>query len=159
VPGARVAITGTDTGFKREMVTTGTGDYSFQDIPLGNYAVEISAPGFTTKRVEKITVGAGQVFGLDVKLGVASSETTIDVSADGVAVDTLSTTNNNVVPGQAVQNIPLNGRDFTQLIKITPGMNGQGSMNGARTNQNNWQIDGVDNNDLWHNAQGANQGG
>jgi hypothetical protein len=159
VPGARVTITGLETGFKREMVTTNSGDYSFQDIPLGGYSVEISAGGFATKKVEKITVGAGQVVGLDIKLGIASAAETVDVSSDGVQIDTLSTTNNNVVPGQAVQNIPLNGRDFTQLIKITPGMNGAGSMNGARTNQNNWQIDGVDNNDLWHNAQGANQGG
>ncbi len=100
-----------------------------------------------------------QIFSLDIKLGVASTATSIDVNADAVAIDALSTTNTAVVPAQAVANIPLNGRDFTQLIKITPGMNGAGSMNGARTNQNNWQIDGVDNNDIWHNAQGANQGG
>jgi hypothetical protein len=99
------------------------------------------------------------VIGLDIKLGIASAVEQVDVNADAVVIDTLSTTNTNVVPGAAVQNIPLNGRDFTQLIKITPGINGAGSMNGARTNQNNWQIDGVDNNDLWHNAQGANQGG
>ncbi len=159
VPGARVLLTGTETGFKREMVTTNSGDFSFQDIPLGSYSVEVSAQGFAAKKVDKITIGAGQVYALDIKLGVASTSEQVDVSADSVAVDTLSTTNTNVVPGQAVANIPLNGRDFTQLIKITPGMNGAGSMNGARTNQNNWQIDGVDNNDIWHNAQGANQGG
>src|SRR6266436_2287735 len=56
----------------------------------------------------------------------------------------------------AVQDIPLNGRDFTQLIAVAPGYGGYsvggfGSMNGARANQNNWQIDWVDNNDFWHN--------
>jgi hypothetical protein len=159
VPNARVALTGTETGFKREMVSTSSGSFSFQDIPLGDYSVEISSPGFATKKIDKITVGAGQVYGLDVKLGIASATTQVDVSADAVAVDTLSTTNTAVVPGQAVANIPLNGRDFTQLIKITPGYNGAGSVNGARTNANNWQIDGVDNNDIFHNSQGANQGG
>src|SRR5215813_7075426 len=148
VPNVRVAITGTDTGFKRETLTTSSGDYSFQDIPLGNYSVEVSAAGFATRKVDKVTVGAGQVIGLDIKLGIASAVEQVDVNADAVVIDTLSTTNTNVVPGAAVQNIPLNGRDFTQLIKITPGINGAGSMNGARTNQNNWQIDGVDNNDL-----------
>lgn len=159
VPGAKVLLTGTDTGFKREMVATDSGAFSFQDIPLGSYAIEVSSQGFATKKVDKIVVGAGQVYALDVKLGVASAVEQVDVNADAVAVDTLSTTNTAVVPGQAVANIPLNGRDFTQLIKITPGVNGAGSLNGARTNQNNWQIDGVDNNDLWQNAQGANQGG
>ncbi|WP_260703401.1 TonB-dependent receptor [Edaphobacter flagellatus] len=159
VPGARVLLTGTDTGFKREMATTSSGDYTFQDIPLGNYSIEVSSQGFATRRVEKIVVGAGQVYALDIKLSVASATEQVDVSADAVAVDTLSTTNTAIVPGQAVANIPLNGRDFTQLIKITPGYNGAGSVNGARTNQNNWQIDGVDNNDIFHNSVGANQGG
>jgi hypothetical protein len=159
VPNARISLTGTDTGFKREMVSTSSGDYSFQDLPLGDYTVEVSSPGFSPRKVEHIAVRPGQVFALDIKLGIASTSEQIQVDADAVAVDTLSTTNNAVVPGQAVANIPLNGRDFTQLIKIVPGVNGAGSMNGARTNQNNWQIDGVDNNDIWHNSQGANQGG
>ncbi len=159
VPSAHIALTGTETGFKREMVSTSSGDYSFQDLPLGDYSVEVSSSGFTTRKVDHIAVRPGQVYALDIKLGVASMNEQIDVNADAVAVDALSTTNTAVVPAQAVSNIPLNGRDFTQLIKITPGFNGAGSLNGARTNQNNWQIDGVDNNDIFHNSQGANQGG
>jgi hypothetical protein len=159
VPNAKIVLTGTDTGFTREMVSTSSGDYSFQDLPLGNYTVEVSSPGFTTQKVEHIAVRPGQVYTLDIKLGIASTNELINVSANAVAIDALSTANNAVVPEQAVSNIPLNGRDFTQLIKIVPGYNGAGSMNGARLNQNNWQIDGVDNNDIWHNTQGANQGG
>src|SRR5215469_3751255 len=159
VPNAKIVLTGTDNGFKREMLSTTSGDYSFQDLPLGDYSVEVSSSGFTTKRVEHIAVRPGQVYSLDIKLGVATTSEQISVNANSVAIDALSTTNNAVVPEQAVASIPLNGRDFTQLIKITPGVNGAGSMNGARTNQNNWQIDGVDNNDIWHNSQGANQGG
>jgi outer membrane receptor protein involved in Fe transport len=53
----------------------------------------------------------------------------------------------------------LNGRDFTQLIKFATGVNGAGSLNGGRIAQNNWQIDGADNNDLWHNSAAVNQGG
>ncbi|HEX7158233.1 MAG TPA: carboxypeptidase regulatory-like domain-containing protein, partial [Edaphobacter sp.] len=159
VSNAKILLTGTDTGFTREMVSTSAGGYSFQDLPLGDYTIEVSSPGFTTQKVQHIAVRPGQVYALDIRLGVASATEQVSVSADSVVVDTLSTTNTAVVPRQAVSNIPLNGRDFTQLIKITPGVNGAGSVNGARTNQNNWQIDGVDNNDIWHNTQGANQGG
>lgn len=159
VPNAQISLTGNDTGFKRDMVSTSSGDYSFQDLPLGDYSVVVTATGFSSRKVDHIAVRPGQVFALDIKVGIASTNEQIEVNADAVAIDALSTTNNSVVPEQAVSNIPLNGRDFTQLIKIVPGVNGAGSMNGARTNQNNWQIDGVDNNDIWHNSQGANQGG
>lgn len=159
VPNAQISLTGNDTGFKRQMVSTSSGDYSFQDLPLGDYSVDVTASGFASYKVAHIAVRPGQVFPLDIKLGIAATNEQVEVNADAVAIDALSTTNNAVVPEQAVANIPLNGRDFTQLIKIVPGVNGAGSMNGARTNQNNWQIDGVDNNDIWHNSQGANQGG
>jgi len=68
------------------------------------------------------------------------------------------------VTGSDLQSMPLNGRDFTQLISVAPGFGGYsaggfGSLNGTRANQVNWQIDGVDNNDLWHNVPAVNQGG
>jgi hypothetical protein len=159
VPSAKVSLLGTETGFKREMVTTSSGDYAFQDLPLGDYSITVTYAGFQPSKVDHIAVRPGAVYSLDIKLGIASTAESVDVNANAVAIDALSTTNTAVVPEQAVANIPLNGRDFTQLIKIVPGYNGAGSMNGARTNQNNWQIDGVDNNDIWHNSQGANQGG
>ena len=63
-----------------------------------------------------------------------------------------------------MQNMPLNGRDFTQLIAIAPGyggysINGGGTINGARNNGINWQLDGTDNNDFWYNIPAINQGG
>jgi len=159
VPGAKIVLTGTDTGFKREMVATSSGDYSFQDLPLGNYSVEVNAGGFAPQKVDHIAVQPGQVFALDIKLGIASTNEQVEVSANAVALDTVSSTTNSVVGDKAVANIPLNGRDFTQLIKIVPGYNGAGSLNGTRTNQNNYQIDGADNNDIWQNGAAANQGG
>jgi hypothetical protein len=68
------------------------------------------------------------------------------------------------ITDDSVQNAPLNGRDFTQLIAVQPGFGGYnvggfGSLNGTRPNQINWQIDGVDNNDFWHNIPAVNQGG
>ena len=159
VANAKIVLLGTDTGYTRETVSTSAGAYSFQDLPLGNYSVTITAAGFSQKKIDGIAVRPGQVYALDISVSVATSNEQVEVNAAAVALDTVSSTNTAVVSDKAVANIPLNGRDFTQLIKITPGFNGQGSLNGARTNQNNWQIDGADNNDLFHNSEGANQGG
>ena len=159
VPGAKISLTGTDTGSKQETVSTSSGGYSFQDLPLGLYSVVIEAPGFGTKKIDGIKVTVGQVYSLDIKIDVATSSQLVEVSAAAVTLDTMSSTNNSVVNDKAVANMPLNGRDFTQLVKIVPGYNGAGSLNGTRTNQNNWQIDGADNNDIWQNGAAANQGG
>ena len=156
---AKIVLTGTDTGFQREMESTNSGDYAFQDLPLGVYSVEVQGSGFQKTKIDKIAVRPGQVYSLDIKLSVESSNTEVSVNAAAISLDTVSSTNNSIVPDKAVENIPLNGRDFTQLVKITPGYNGAGSLNGTRVNQNNWQIDGADNNDIWQNGAAANQGG
>lgn len=156
---AKIVLTGTDTGLTREMESTSAGDYSFQDLPLGLYSIEVQGAGFQSTKIDKISVRPGQVYSLEIKLRVASSTDQVEVNAAALSLDTVSSTNNNVVNEKAVANIPLNGRDFTQLIKIVPGVNGAGSINGARTNQNNYQIDGADNNDIWQNSAAANQSG
>ncbi len=79
-------------------------------------------------------------------------------------MDTSTATQSDTIPDEAVQNIPMNGRDFSQLIAVSPGyagysVGGFGSLNGTRANQMNWQIDGTDNNDFWHNIPAVNQGG
>jgi hypothetical protein len=159
VPNAKVTLTSPETGLTREMQSTNSGDYAFQDLQIGTYSLTVSAPGFGSVKVDKIAVRPGQVYALDPKLAVNSASEQVEVNAASVSLDTVSSTNNAVVNQQAVANMPLNGRDFTQLIKIVPGYNGAGSINGARTNQNNYQIDGADNNDIWQNGAAANQGG
>ncbi len=159
VPNAKIVLTGTDTGFSRTMESTSAGDYSFQDLQVGVYSVEVQRTGFQPTKIDRISVRPGQVYALEIKLGVASSNEQVQVNAAAVSLDTVSSTNNSVVGEKAVENMPLNGRDFTQLIKIVPGYNGAGSINGARTNQNNYQVDGADNNDIWQNSAAANQSG
>ncbi len=159
VPNATIVLTGTDTGFSRTMESTSAGDYSFQDLQVGVYSVEVQRAGFQPTKIDRISVRPGQVYALEIKLGVASSNEQVQVNAAAVSLDTVSSTNNSVVGEKAVENMPLNGRDFTQLIKIVPGYNGAGSINGARTNQNNYQVDGADNNDIWQNSAAANQSG
>ena len=159
VPNAKVTLLSPETGFTRTQQSTGAGAYAFQDLPIGQYTITVEAAGFTATKVDKISVRPGAVYSLDPKLGMGSDTQTVDVNAAALALDTESTANNSVVNEKAVQDIPLNGRDYTQLIKIVPGYNGAGSLNGTRTNQNNYQIDGADSNDIWQNNAAANQGG
>ncbi len=159
VAGAAVKATNSATGLVRESLTTGSGEFTFQDLPLGPYQVSVSQTGFEPVRVENINVEVSKTVTVPVKLGVATQSALIEVAASNVNIETTSVTLGTVIPTKAVQDIPLNGRDFTQLVRLAPGVNGAGSINGTRTAQNNWQIDGADNNDLWHNSAAVNQGG
>ena len=156
---ANVQVNNVATGLRRETTTSTTGEFVFQDLPLGEYEVIASHAGFDRLRVEKVQVQVGQITTLRLTLKVASQTQTVEVAATAVNIDTDTSTINQVIPNKAVQDMPLNGRDFTQLVKLAPGVNGAGSVNGARIAQNNWQIDGADNNDLWHNSAAVNQGG
>jgi hypothetical protein len=115
-------------------------------------------------RIDAVRVSAGEVYNLPVKLDLAKVTTTVEVSAASVVVETTNTTLTTDVPSRTVQDLPLNGRDFTQMIALSPGFSGypggaNGSVNGARANQVNWQIEGSDNNDQWWNIMAVNQGG
>ena len=164
VPGAAVEATETATNTSHKTISSSAGEFSFQDLPLGGYTVAVTASGFKATTIGKVPVTAGVIYTLPVKLGVAAAGETVEVSASGLALDTTSTTQTTDIPEITVQDIPLNGRDFTQLIGLAPGfagysLGGFGSVNGTRGNQVNWQIDGADNNDWWHNIPAVNQGG
>ena len=164
VSGANVTATETTTNVAHRSVTTSDGAFAFQDIPPGPYTVTVSAAGFQQTTVSNILVTAGNVFTVPVKLSVGQQATTVEVSAAAVVVDTTTSTQSNTIPTTSIQDLPLNGRDFTQMIAIAPGYGGYsvggfGSLNGTRANQMNWQIDGTDNNDFWHNIPAVNQGG
>jgi hypothetical protein len=164
VANAKVTATNVGTSVVLNTVTTSNGEYSFQDLPLGTYKVTVSAGGFSQVTVDQVSVTAGSIYTLPVQLKMGQQTTAIEVSAAALSIDTTATTQSNTIPDVVVQNIPLNGRDYTQLIAATPGYggyaaDGTGQYNGTRINQMNWQIDGVDNNDFWHNIPAVNQGG
>ena len=164
VPNAHVKATESTTGIDHATVTTSEGQFSFQDIPLGFYKVTVTATGFPVYTVDKVEVSAGTIYTLNVKLTLQQQATTVEVSAAALTLDTTTQTQNMTIPSDTVQDVPLNGRDFTQLIATAPGYGGYsvggfGSLNGSRANGMNWQIDGVDNNDFWHNIPAVNQGG
>jgi len=164
VPNAQVKATESATGIDHTSATTSDGAFAFQDIPLGFYKVTVTAAGFPVYTVDKVEVTAGTIHTLPVKLTMQQQSTTVEVSAAALSLDTTTATQNMTISSDVVQDIPLNGRDFTQLVAVSPGYGGYsvggfGSLNGTRPNQMNWQIDGVDNNDFWHNIPAVNQGG
>ncbi len=164
VAGATVRATNNGTAVVLTGVTTTDGQFAFQDLPLGSYTITVTASGFEQITVANVNVTAGQVYTLPVRLTMGQQSTTVEVSAAAVALDPTTATQTMTIPSTLVHDIPLNGRDFTQLISTAPGyggysVGGYGSLNGTRPNQMNWQIDGVDNNDFWHNIPAVNQGG
>ena len=164
VPNATVKATEIATGIDHTTTTTSDGAFAIQDIPLGFYKVTVTATGFPAYTIDKVEVIAGTIYTLQVKLKLEQQATTVEVSAAALTLDTTTQVQTTTIAPDVVQDVPLNGRDFTQLIQVAPGyagysVGGFGSLNGTRPNQMDWQIDGVDNNDFWHNIPAVNQGG
>ena len=164
IANALVEVTNEATNATLKTVSSSAGEYAFPELNLGKYVITVSANGFRTEKVTGVTVSAGVIFTQGIKLVVASSAETVEVAANAYTLDTTTTTQTTIIDAQAVDDAPMNGRDFTQLATLTPGFantgaGGDGALNGTRANQINWQIDGVDNNDIWHNFPAINQGG
>jgi hypothetical protein len=162
VPGVTVRATEVATGVVSDTVSSGAGEFSFNDLPLGTYGIKVEASGFQTTEVNGVQVQAGKMYTLPVRLSVAQQASTVEVSADALSLDTTSVTQTTVLDSNSLQDVPLNGRDFTQLLGTSAsfaGYNNTGSVNGTRSNQINYTINGTDNNDLYLNADAVNQGG
>ncbi len=164
LPGAQILAVEESTQVSHSTISSSAGEFTFQDLPLGPYTVTVTMVGFESLKYDHVPVTAGVIYSLPLKLSVAKTSTTVEVAASGLALDTTTVTQITDIPETTVQDIPLNGRDFTQMIGLAPGfagysLGGYGSVNGTRANQVNWQIDGSDNNDWWHNIPAVNQGG
>jgi hypothetical protein len=160
IPEASVRAQSVATGLTRETVTSGSGDYSIPDLPLGLYTLTITKGGFQTTTVKDVEVAVSRVTNVPVRLGVAQQASVVEVSASALTLETTSSTLANVVGPKMVEDLPMNGRDFRQMLKLSPGVNpANNSVNGMRTSGNNYQIDGADNNDAFHNTTAVNQGG
>jgi hypothetical protein len=154
IPDASIHAVATDTGVAYDTRSSSSGRFEFRDLPLGSYQLTITAKGFSTVRIDKVPVSAGLIYSVSVKLSVAAVASTVEVAADALSLDTSSTALTTVMPTEAVQDIPRNGRDYTQDILLIPGSNigggsGVTSINGMRSNSVNWQIEGNDDNDAW----------
>jgi len=157
LPGVTVTATNTATGASRTTTTSATGDFSIPDLALGTYTVEVSLSGFQTQH-STVEVTVSRISDVEIKMGLSQVAETVTVSGTALTLDTKSTALANVIQPKEVQDLPLNGRDFTRMLQLSPGVAGT-SVNGARTRGNNYQIDGADNNDAFQNVAAVNQGG
>ncbi len=160
LPNAVIKLENPATGFTRSTVSGAGGDFLFAELSVGTYKVTATVAGFEVKEVGNIVVNVAKTTNIPIQLGVARQQSVVEVSATAVSLETTSTSLVAVVDDKAVQEMPMNGRDFKQMVKLAPGVTPSGySVNGMRTNGANYQIDGADNNDAYSNAVAVNQGG
>jgi hypothetical protein len=122
VPNASVTATNVDTGVKATIKTDSKGFYNFPDLPVGNYDVEVTQPGFKTYRKTAIRIDANSEVRVDVKLNIGEIAEKVTVHSDVVQVETQSTQMGEVIGTEKILATPLNGRDFTNLLSLQPGV-------------------------------------
>ncbi|HEY6767975.1 MAG TPA: TonB-dependent receptor [Candidatus Sulfotelmatobacter sp.] len=165
VSGAKVTVTNTATSVSRFVTTTGAGDYVVNDVDAGTYAVTAEAAGFK-KSLSTVTVEVSRDVRVDLKLQAGTINETVEVTAEGALADTTDTTLNGVLSNKAINELPLQGRDFQNLLPLHPGVQrspGGGfhsvTSNGNRPDDNNFYIDGADDNDAYYGETVVNDAG
>jgi hypothetical protein len=173
VAGAKVVARNLATSETREVTSDAEGEYRFLELPAGDYEVSAMAPGLQEVRAPQVRVGVGVETIVSLSLTqVKEHQESVTVVETVPLVETNSTTLSQIVDRKLLQELPLNGRDFTKLVALTPGVTveasgvagtekgfGQFNINGNRDRSNNYLLDGTDNNDPWFNNSALNQVG
>ncbi len=144
---ATLLLRNVDTGFTRTTVTDVRGDYQFAFLPVGTYELTVTASGLRTAKDSSVRVGLGQAATQNFNLDVAEATASVEVVAETAAVDVTQINTQSSISQELVEAVPVNGRNFTDLVQLTPGAAVGGtsyytSVEGARGIQNNLQIDG-----------------
>ncbi|MGC1254800.1 MAG: TonB-dependent receptor, partial [Candidatus Acidiferrales bacterium] len=154
VSGATVTAKNLATGIERTTQSTDTGLYSLPSLPPSVYEITVAKQGFKSTQFQNLTLTVDQVLTLDCKLEIGSVSTSVEVSSSTVApLDTETPTLSNVVEHTQMVELPLILRDPYQLVLLGPGVTqsdsglGGVSINGGRERNNNFLLDGTDNND------------
>jgi Carboxypeptidase regulatory-like domain/TonB-dependent Receptor Plug Domain len=162
IAGAEVKVGSTAGGNDRTTATNSDGEYLAAGLPGGTYGLTISAKGFKTYKADGIVLRVAQKARIDVTLTVGNVQTEVVVQGTELnQVETQSSDLAGTVTGRQMTQLELNGRNFTQLLSLTPGATNQSgndeptggldsvvySVNGGRTEYNNWEIDGGNNMD------------
>jgi hypothetical protein len=157
VSGVKLTATNTATGVVYSTTSNNDGLFNFLQVPVGDYAVRAEQPGFKKFQASGIHVDLNQVYNLAVTLAVGAVSEEIIVEANPVQVQQTDMQLGSTIEGQQIVDIPLNGRNWTQLQQLQPGIvgtsdrfgggNGAYSGNGAESQQNSFLINGVDSND------------
>jgi len=172
VAGAQVTATNTGTGLTRQATTDGAGNYTFTELPLGNYSVTVVKQGFRTEVATNIQVAVEGPQRANVTLTPGRVEEKVEVKADVPLVETSSNTLGGTIQATQIEDLPVNGRDYMKMLTLVPGANadtggaadspgsfGVFSVNGNRGRSNNFLLDGTDMNDGFRNDNAINEGG
>jgi hypothetical protein len=158
VPNAKVTLLNTDQGLSLEATTSSSGEYSFSPLRIGNYSLSVTAPGFSKTTQQHLVVNVSQTLRVDVALQAGATSETVEVTTAPPQLQTSDASVGQVIGEKSVNNLPLNGRNFTFLAQLSAGVNtpqadtrgnaasGAFSANGLRPAQNNYLLDGIDNN-------------
>ncbi|MBB5065836.1 carboxypeptidase regulatory-like domain-containing protein [Granulicella mallensis] len=157
VPAAKVVVRNIDTGLVLEGTSNGSGVYVFSPLKIGNYTVSATAKGFQTTMQENIHLDAQQRLNIVIALQPGVVSETVTVTTAPPLLETQTSEVAQVISSETINNTPLNGRNFVYIAQLTAGVappfgNTRGSgtgdfvANGQRTSQNNFILDGVDNN-------------
>jgi len=175
IPQAQVAITNVSTGVTRNVTTDTAGFYTAPNLLPGDYEVKVSAQGFSTALQKGITLTVGAQQALNITLQVGQVSQTVEVTTEAPTVELTSSTLSAQVTGATVRELPLNGRSWTDLANLQPGViaaeshsiNGdqnrglgaQISISGGRPQLNNYRVDGISINDYANGGPGSVLGG
>ena len=147
ISGAEVTIKSPNTGFSRTQTTNSAGGFSFELIPPGEYIMEVQAAGFK-KTVQNVNALVGSAISADVRLEIGQIDQVVQVESTGaVAVNTEDATLGNNFDNKQITQLPLESRDVLNLLTLQPGVTPTGFVSGARSDQSNITLDGVDIND------------
>jgi Carboxypeptidase regulatory-like domain len=162
IPGAKVTVSEASKGFTRNLVTDSTGTYAINNVPIGTYTVSFEAKGFQKVVQTDITLSTGQTQRVDATLKVGAVTQQVTVQGNLPHVQTETAAISNVVTGQEISQLEINGRNFVRLALTVPGAvpdnglitstvgvlaNNSISFNGSRMQYNNWTVDGAPNTD------------
>ena len=156
IPNAQVTLTDTDTDLKLTGQTDGSGNYVFSPIKIGNYKLSASAPGFGTTTQDALHVNIQDRLEVNLKLNTGSNSVNVEVTSAPPLLQTESGSTGQVIESKAINETPLNGRNWVFIAQLTAGVapsngargqkGGDFNANGQRAEQNNYIMDGVDNN-------------
>jgi len=146
VPGATVTLTNTQTNAVRTTKSTDSGTYTFDLITPAKYRVEVEAKGFKKKVVDNVTALIGKPTEADVALEVGSAREVVEVTASSqeALINTQDATLGNNFNAVQITQLPLEARSVVDLLSLQPGSTREGYVTGARSDQSNVTLDGVD---------------
>lgn len=156
---AQIKLESSSTGLRRETLSSADGIYTLPLVPVGVYNLTVAAQGFQTQTRDGLPINVNETLRADFQLSISAQETTVNVNAGAPVVNTSDATTGAVVQSRQIVDLPLNGRNFTRLGLLIPGAvptpqrlggsasNSVFSINGQRTQSNNFLLDGVSNND------------